>query len=258
MRVLLTNDDGYDAPGIRSLHAALHGIGPIHVVAPAKVQSAMGHAVTFHRPVEVRTFDEGGGYGGYAVDGRPADCVKLGLRHLVEEEGEGGVDVVISGMNAGCNIGINVNYSGTVAAAREAAFLGLPAIAVSLYIGDPRKTRWEAAATHARRVIDAVLAGPLRRHTLININVPILDDDREPRGTVVVPACTSAMDYDYVRGDSEDNVRTYEPDAGLKFQQHSAGTDVTALFDGYITVTPLHFDATDHEHLHAWQSHLNR
>ena len=276
MRILLTNDDGIDAPGIRSLHQAIQHLGDVHVVAPATVQSAMGHAVTFHRPLEVRAFpyeEPGGGssegngggdtngYRGYAVDGRPADCVKLGLRYLVPEAieergGEGGVEVVISGMNAGCNIGINVNYSGTVAAAREAAFLGLPAIAVSLHIGDPSKTRWEAAAHHARQAIDRVLQGPLREHTLVNINIPILDDDKEPCGTVVVPACTSPMDYEYTRVDPDATVRTYQRHDGLKFKRQSQNTDVARIFEGYITITPLHFDATDHEHLDTWRDHL--
>ena len=263
MRILLTNDDGIDAPGIRALHRAVRDLGEVHVVAPASVQSAMGHAVTFHRPMRVTPFppaddaqsngegEGGGGYHGHAVEGRPADCVKLAVTRLMP----GPPDVVISGMNAGCNIGINVNYSGTVAAARESAFLGIPSLAVSLHIGDPGRTRWDDAADHARRALDAALAGPLRPHTLININVPILDDGREPRGLRVVRTCTSAMDYDYDRSPHDDGTCSYYRRDGLNFRDRRADTDVDALFAGYITLTPLHFDATDYDHLEAWAEH---
>ena len=136
MRILLTNDDGIHAPGIEAMHKALEGLGEVMTVAPLTVQSATGHGITFHEPLmceEVVVNDE---MTGLAVDGRPADCVKVALRALWQKRfGEGSTpDLVVSGMNSGANVGINVIYSGTVAAAVEAAFLGVPAIAVSLHI----------------------------------------------------------------------------------------------------------------------------
>jgi len=112
MRILLTNDDGIDAPGLRALYLATKDMGDVQVIAPTTVQSAMSHSVTFHRPIRVHKHDDGV-VRGLSVEGRPADCVKLGIAHLFG----GPIDLVLSGMNSGANVGINVIYSGTVAAA---------------------------------------------------------------------------------------------------------------------------------------------
>lgn len=202
MRILLTNDDGIRAPGIVSLHDALMDTipghestlgGPISIagtpvelvytVAPATVQSATSHGVTFHEPLMVEEARIRGRMSGTAVDGRPADCVKLALSEIWPGEfGEGAdgkpsrPDLVISGMNAGANCGINVIYSGTVAAAIEAAFLGIPSIAVSLHLGKAA-TRFDVGAIHARRAIEALLAGGLPNpHEVLNLNVPRCED----------------------------------------------------------------------------------
>ena len=184
MRILLTNDDGIDAPGLAALYRAIESLGDVHVIAPKLVQSATSHAVTFHRPISV----EKSGLG-HAVAGRPADCVKLGLRALIDEP----VDLVISGMNSGANVGINVLYSGTVGAAREANFNGIPAIAVSLHIVYWYHDHWDRAAQHARRTIDELVKGPLDGHTLLNVNVPVLDGGAAPIGVKVAPASLSKM-----------------------------------------------------------------
>jgi 5'-nucleotidase len=265
VRVLLTNDDGIDAPGIAALYAALQGLGDVTVVAPAEVQSAMSHAVTFHRPVEVRsrrvTLDDlavpwaGDGFeafDGYAVDGRPADCVKLAVEHLMG----GRPDLVVSGMNAGANVGLNVLYSGTVAAAVEAAFIGLPSIAVSLHLGDKQGVRWGRAAELARRAIDRVLDGPVHGHTAMNINVPILDQRDEPEGIVVVPVDTGPTVTTYQQTHHDDGTSRYQVNSGLAFERMRPDTDVHALFGGYITLTPLQFDMTGHARIDAWREHL--
>lgn len=197
MRILLTNDDGIRAPGIVSLYDALMDTipghegtlgGPISIagtpvelvytVAPATVQSATSHGVTFHEPLMVEEARIRGRMNGAAVDGRPADCVKLALSEIWPGEfGHGSrPDLVISGMNAGANCGINVIYSGTVAAAIEAAFLGIPSIAVSLHLGKAA-TRFDVGAIHARRAIEALLAGGLPNpHEVLNLNVPRCED----------------------------------------------------------------------------------
>lgn len=174
MRILLTNDDGINAPGIIALHKAIAEIDPlgeVFTVAPKTVQSATGHGVTFHEPLMVEPATH---LDGFAVDGRPADCMKVALSALWAERFGAGSrpDLVISGMNAGANCGVNVIYSGTVAAAIEAAFLGPPAIAVSMHLGRGRPL-FDAGAMHARRALDRILAsGPLDPHECLSINIP--------------------------------------------------------------------------------------
>ena len=247
MRILLTNDDGIDAPGLAALHRAIASLGEVHVVAPARVQSATSHAVTFHRPISVEKRDLG-----FAVHGRPADCVKLGLHALIE----GPVDLVISGMNSGANVGINVLYSGTVGAAREANFNGVPSIAVSLHIGDWGHEHWDRAAEHARRAIDAIVSEPLEPHTVFNLNVPILDGGAEPRGIKAVPASLSKMVVEYERGTDEAGHPTFQVCNAMTFAEELPGTDVEALYARYVTVTPLHFDTTCPTTMPAWAQRL--
>ena len=252
VRIVLTNDDGIDAPGIAAMRAALEGLGEVVTLAPAAHQSATSHAVTFNGPltVEPRRFGEEDAFEGLAIGGRPADCVKLGLSELVEGE----VDLVVSGMNAGANVGINVIYSGTVGAAREAAILGVPAIAVSLHVGDWDAIRWPDAAAHARRAIDTLLDHGLPEAALMNVNVPILDDGREPRGLRVARACTVPLLDEYERlGNGSYRIRST-----MTFRRRDPDTDVAALFDGYITLTPLQHSLTDAAALSAFDGLRDR
>ena len=161
-RLLLTNDDGIDAPGIAALRNAVDGLGQATIVAPLEAQSGCGHAVTTHRTIEVHERSNG-----LAVDGTPADCVRLGLHHLVEK-----VDWVVSGINAGGNLGVDVFISGTVAAVREGVIHGLPGIAISHYIAKGRTIDWNQAATWARQTIEQLLVLEWRPGTFWNINLP--------------------------------------------------------------------------------------
>ena len=155
MFILLTNDDGIRAPGLVALYRELLKVGhEVQVVAPETVQSATGHGVTTSAPLltsKVRVEDA---FEGIAVDGRPADCVKLAINQLC---GDRLPDLVVSGMNSGTNVGINVIYSGTVAAAIEAGFLGLPAIAVSLYLKSDVETDYARASVYAVKTIEKIL-----------------------------------------------------------------------------------------------------
>ncbi|MFA9476827.1 5'/3'-nucleotidase SurE [Phycisphaerales bacterium AB-hyl4] len=261
MRIVLTNDDGIDAPGLWALCEAVADLGEVHVVAPSRVQSATSHAVTFHRPIRVCQPSnvpsrEAICCAAHSVDGRPADCVKLAVQHLVG----GPVDLVISGMNAGANVGLNVIYSGTVGAAMEAAFMGIRSIAVSLHLrklGDQQAVRWAEAARHARDAIDRVLDGPTMPHTVMNINVPVLDDDPQPRGMKFVPVSrVPNADAYTVTADGEAG-HHYEIRSSFSYDHHEPNTDVEALHERYVTLTPLHFDLTHREHLAAWQRHVN-
>lgn len=254
MRFLLTNDDGIDAPGLAALYRAVQPQGEVEVVAPSKVRSACGHAVTFHRALEAWTADmiddQGEVVGqGTALYGMPADCVKVGLARLVD----GPVDLVISGINSGCNVGIHTLYSGTVAAAREAAIAGVPAVAVSLFLKRRDEIRWRRASELVGDCLRQLLLEPLPAGTLLNINIPILDDGAEPLGVRVVPTNRSAMVDDY-QGEPDDDGRV-ELTVGrqVSFGELEVGSDAALLFEGYITVTPMHFDLTDHGRLDYWR-----
>src|SRR5436853_2886323 len=178
MRILLTNDDGIYAPGLRALRLELLKLGTVTLVAPATEQSAAGHSVTLLNPLLVSEVfeDDGRTFVGWAVEGRPADCVKLALLELLPEP----PDVIVSGLNAGSNAGINVLYSGTVAAAIEGAFYRQTAIAVSLEYTKPKPLDFPKAAEWARRVVEQILAHQPARGTLFNVNIPSLEKGPVP------------------------------------------------------------------------------
>lgn len=246
MRILLSNDDGVTAPGLAALRAAVADMGEVTVVAPASPQSAAGHAITVHGPLEVRHVDVGGDppFRAISVEGRPADCVRLAIRTLLEAP----PDLVLAGINEGANVGINVFYSGTVAAAAEGAMCGFAAVAFSAgTTGGP--IDYARAGRLCRSVLDALLAGGLTRGDLMNVNLPALRGSG-PRGLRFVPQSTAGME-DFYHGDTDEHGRgSYQLGSDYRFE-HQADTDVAALAEGYITVTPLHVDMTNHDRLAA-------
>jgi len=271
MQILLTNDDGIHAPGIQALHAQLIGsnahpnpLGEVFTVAPLTVQSATSHGITYHTPLMIQetTIND---HPGIAVDGRPADCTKLALTNLWGEEFGAGSrpDLLISGMNAGANCGINVIYSGTVAAAIEGAFLGIPAIAVSLHLdrelnGDRPHPDYELAARVARRVLDQVIAGGLPNpHEILSINIPDTARLKENAPIKVCPMNTHAMVDQFDERIAPNGQRYFwASGSGLDFHGADAGTDVPELLDGNITITPLSFDLTAHDRLGFWNDRI--
>lgn len=284
MRILLTNDDGLEAPGIAAMYDAITDksgsigstLGEVFVAAPLTVQSATGHGATFHAPLITRQIKVNDRMTGVAIDGRPADCVKLALTELWQQQhGENTrPDLVISGINAGANYGINVIYSGTVAAALEAAFLGVPAIAVSLYLG-PQESDFALAAIRARTAIERVLAcGLLRNHACVSINIPRTPVGTDPHAQPpfkVCPMNTHGMvdrydrrvnpagnDYYWSTHASPDTSSGSDPKrrTGFEFRDIDAGSDVAHVLGGAITITPLVYDLTDHHALDAWQRAL--
>jgi 5'-nucleotidase len=286
MKILLCNDDGIHAPGIIALHDAITGfgghaasLGEVMVVAPLEGQSATGHGITFKHPLLTTRERVNDRMSGIAVDGRPADCIKLALSALWPQEHglQSQPDLVISGMNAGANVGINVLYSGTCAAAIEAAFLGIPAIAVSLHLASRKEyggcpstdrfglNRFDIAARHARVVIDRLLAdGPLPRHACININIPytLLAHDVDPAKLSMPPVRVCPMNthgvIDSFAGNKSPMGQDYywSSASAMSFHATEAGSDVQMLFERYITVTPLQFDMTDHRALGPIESRL--
>lgn len=266
MRILLTNDDGLRAPGIEAMHAELLSLGEVFTVAPLEVQSATSHSVTYSAPLMAREMRISERMTGFAIDGRPADCVKLAIENLWPEHhpDHRRPDLVVSGMNMGCNVGIHVIYSGTVGAAIEAAFLGLPAIAVSLYLAGELKgrtfgeVRWDIAARHARAAIERCLAhGPLEPHSVLNINIPATTAEGPTPPIKVVPMNLAGLHDRYERRVSPaGQVYYWASGSGMEFQHTSTGSDVEALLAGHITITPLHYDLTDHARLRTWAARL--
>src|SRR5687768_5247924 len=173
MLILLTNDDGIYAPGLAAVYHELVKLGEVHVIAPETVQSATGHGITLSTPLLTQRVVVGEGaerFTGVAVDGRPADCVKLAAAKLLPRP----PDLVVSGINSGANTGINVIYSGTVAAAIEAAFLGLPAVAVSLYLRRNVPTDYARAAVFMRQTVELILEAGLPPGRAASMNLPAL------------------------------------------------------------------------------------
>lgn len=260
MKILLTNDDGIRAPGIIALHKTLQGLGKLVVFAPETVQSATSHGITYTSPLMTQKIDVTENMSGVAVDGRPADCVKLAMRALWEERfGEGTKpDLTISGMNSGSNVGINIIYSGTVAAAIESAFLGVPAIAVSLHLNNRERTCYDRAAEIARIVIDKVLENVLEPHDVVNINIPICETVDRSMPEIKVVDMNAAGDLGYYDKRVSPDGRTYYWAAGdgMAFEHTAQGSDVEALKQGFATVTPLNYVLTHTDRMSVWRERI--
>ncbi len=250
MKILLTNDDGIHAPGLRALRRELMGLGEVLVVAPASEQSAAGHSVTIFSPLLVQEgADENQGILGWAVEGRPADCVKLALRMILPWQ----PDLIVSGLNAGSNAGINVLYSGTVGAAIEGSFFKKTSIACSLEMPPSGRPDFAHGARHARTVIDRIIAQCSEVGSLFNINIPDLSQG-EPTGVAVLPQNTASYTEWYdKRTDPRGRVYFW---IGPDFTCHSPvpDSDVTGLAERLITVTPLQFNMTRHDQLETMKN----
>lgn len=251
MRILLANDDGIYAPGLAALQAALVRIGEVVVVAPATEQSGVGHSITYLTPLTCKQIFRDGRCLGWAVDGAPADCVKLGVLELAG----GPVDLVVSGINSGLNAGINVLYSGTVAAAIEGAFFGIPSIAVSLEY-DPQAD-FEAAAEIAieliPQLVEHVRQAKENGCRLFNINIPTAATVswRAGSGAEVhaVPMGIERHGEQYWKR-QDPKGRDYYWSANRPAPRvPGRETDIDALAEGLVTLTPLHFDMTQRDWL---------
>lgn len=248
MLILLTNDDGIQAPGLVAMYRELTKLGEVEVVAPETVQSATGHGITITTPLLTNRVTVEHAFTGTAVDGRPADCVKLAVHALCPRR----PDLVVSGMNSGANTGINVLYSGTVAAAIEAAFLGLPAIAVSLYLRHEVPTNYARGAAMARETIEQVLQRGLLPGQVASINLPALRDNEQPAGIRYCRQCTRPWVDTYEKRKDPRGRDYYWNSSIFTLGDTDEDTDVANLRDRMITVTPLQFDLTDHLTLKKW------
>lgn len=242
MRIALTNDDGIQAPGLRAIYKALIEAGhTVDVVAPVTEQSAVGHAVTIAMPLRVKVFHENG-FRGHGVYGTPTDCMKLGLSSLLEHKPE----LVVSGINAGANVGPDILYSGTVSAATEAAHMGYRAVALSYDSFRPEDI--SAHARHAAALLPHIEWSGLPERCVVNINYPAVPVE-SIKGVRVCPQ-TRAVWHDWYEHRTDPRGGSYWWLNGVIPPETVApGTDRALLTEGYITVTPLRFDFTDSETL---------
>ncbi|HDO8004324.1 5'/3'-nucleotidase SurE [Legionella pneumophila serogroup 1] len=236
MKILVSNDDGVLAPGIKILANELSTLGEVKVVAPDRNRSGASNSLTLTQPLRVKQLDNG--Y--YSVDGTPTDCVHLALTGFLEPI----ADIVVSGINEGANLGDDVLYSGTVAAAMEGRYLGLPAIAISM-VGDNIQ-HYETAAIIAKQLVIKLSTNKLPSQTILNVNVPDLPLN-QIRGMQVTRLGT--------RHSAEPIIKEYDPRGrpiywvgppGIEADA-GAGTDFFAIKTGHVSITPLHLDMTHYK-----------
>ena len=258
MHVLLTNDDGIEAAGLQALRRALLELPEIKlaVIAPDGNRSAMARSITTRRPLWVEEIDFGDGTVGYATDGTPVDCVRLARLGLVDDFD---AEIVVSGINHGSNLGDDITYSGTVAAALEAIVLGLPGIAVSQQSGalelDFRQGQafdFSVAASFTARLVAELDSVPLPSGTLLNVNVP----GSAPDGVEVARLGKRVYKDELALIDEgAGGRRLYRIYGDASYERDETGTDLAAVANGKIAITPLHFDLTAHQGLSALAQH---
>ncbi len=251
--IIVTNDDGYTAPGILSLAEAMQDLGEVRVCAPATNQSASGHKITLHQNISYSRCAIGAGIPAIAVAGSPADCIALSLLGLVDER----PDIVVSGINRGENMAQDLTYSGTVTAALEAAISGIPAVAFSLAQADADSPAdYRVAAQVAPAIAEMVLKQGLPPFTILNVNVPPVERLEQLRGirltrqgVRIYRDCLVEVGEGVVRVEGE------PPTANTD----ELGTDVWAVHRNFVSVTPVHLDMTAHRFmadLEAWELRL--
>ena len=242
--ILLCNDDGVHAPGLDVLEQAARALSPhVWVVAPEREQSGASHSLTLHRPLRVRQLAERR----FAVDGTPTDCVLMAINHILADHPP---DLVLSGINRGGNLGEDISYSGTVAAAIEATLLGTPAIALSLMADADETARWDTAAAHFAPVVRGLAAAGWPRNVFINVNFPDLPPDRIA-GTRVTSQGRRKLGDELVER-KDPRGRSYYWIGSMRIEEQSrTGSDLAAVKAGAISVTPLHLDFTHEPTLRA-------
>jgi len=237
MRILLTNDDGIHAPGLHALYRALSSDFPVDIVAPEVEMSAVGHAISLSRPLRVKKVRKESRFYGYAVSGTPADCVKIALQELLDQP----PDVILSGINLGSNTGVDILYSGTVSAATEGAFMGIRSAAISL---DTRENPdFTFAARFSKHIVDFLGRHGLRDGTALNVNIPSC-----PAGRIKGVRFTRQGMSRYVekyerRVDPRGNVY-YWLSGEIPMDNGTPDTDGLALREGWVSITPIHYDLT--------------
>ena len=244
--LLLTNDDGIHAMGLCALYESLRDEFRVYVVAPDAERSAVGHAITLVDPLRVRTVKRNGRPFGWAINGTPADCVKLAVHEIVEEK----IDFVVSGINIGANVGINILYSGTVSAATEAAILGIPSMAISLNtLKDPD---FCTSSYIAPKLVKWAMKLDLPRGIALNVNVPAISP-REIKGIKWTRQGLSPYKEQFdKRIDPRGNIYYWQASQEVLVKE-AEDVDSVALNSGYITVTPIKYDLTAYEFMDRFE-----
>jgi len=246
--ILLTNDDGIYAPGLAAMERELEKLGDVYVVSPATEQSGVGHSITYLSPLVVKELFEARQRRGWAVEGSPADCVKIGIFEFCPRL----PDLVVSGINSGLNAGINVLYSGTVAAAIEGAFFGITSVAVSLEFSE--HAEFDLAARLARQMIEQVLAHKGSAPQLYNLNIPTAALHAPERNVRVVPMDLTRRGEQYEKRVDPRGRNYFWAMSDTSPLPEAAETDVSALRKGHVTLTPLDFDLTKRQVLAEMES----
>ena len=242
MRLLLTNDDGINAKGIYALAKELEKDHEVIIVAPDKERSACGHSITLTRPLVVtKTKLVGLKSKAFSVDGTPADCVKIAINKLIDSK----IDMVVSGINKGLNLGTDVLYSGTVSAAIEATIYKIPAMAVSMEIQQNIESDgiYEIAAKYASEILLKAKENNLGNDIVLNVNIPMLKEN-EIKGIKVCKIGSRLYNNTYIESIGENNETQYKIKGVVK-DIHEENSDTIYFKEGYVTVTPLHYDLTN-------------
>ncbi len=247
MKILVSNDDGIDSKGLYELVKALKEIGEVTVVAPRTEQSATGHSITMKMPLRVTEFYKNGEFFGYAVDGTPADCVKMGIRNILKFT----PDIVVSGINHGSNTAINIIYSGTVSAAREATIMDVPAIAVS--VTSHFAANFDMASEVAKKLAVKIVNEGLEKGTMLNVNVPDIPKE-EIKGVVFTTQGKSRWNDLYEERTDPYGKKYYWLKGSLIEEDHTLEADQFAVMEKYVSVSPIHFDLTDYKSLERIKS----
>lgn len=242
MKILISNDDGIDSPGIYALAQELKKIGEIIVVAPRTEQSAVGHSITMKIPVRVTEYFHHADFFGFAVDGTPADCIKMGIKNILKTP----PDIVVSGINNGANSAINIIYSGTVSAAREAAIMDVPSIAVSVASHDVKD--YSYAAKISAKIVKMTLRNSLKTGTLLNVNIPDIPES-EIAGIKFTSQGKTKWDDVYEERTDPYGKKYYWLTGKMTNEDSDEYSDHGAVLKNYVSISPIHFDLTDYEML---------
>ena len=245
-RILLSNDDGIHAPGLKHLERVVRGLAKdVWTVAPELEQSASAHSLTLRRPLRIRKLSRRR----FAVDGTPTDAVLLAVMQVMKDRPP---DLVLSGINRGGNMGEDVTYSGTVAAAMEAALLGIPAIALSLNVAPGGNARWATAEAHTPEVLRRLAAESWPGNVFVNVNFPDVEPEavtgiraasqgrRKPGGAIYEAIDPAGRPYYWIT-------------STRAFEEHAAGSDLEIVYAGGIAVSPMHLDLTHQPTLRAFE-----
>jgi 5'-nucleotidase len=246
--ILVTNDDGIHSPGLIALARAMRELGEVYIAAPDRERSAVSHSLTLHRPLKVEKVSEDV----FSIDGTPTDCVILAISKLLPERPA----LVASGINRGGNLGGDISYSGTVSGAIEGTILGIPSFAISLVTGDePQPIHFESASAFATRIGRSILENSLPPDTLLNINVPNAD-----KGKILGIRFTRQGKIVYnnaIQEIRDPRGKMHYWLGGSQFHlEREKDTDVQAVSDSYISITPIHLDLTNYEALNLLRANF--